>query len=188
MTCILIAYASHYGQTRLIAEQISFELEKRGHHVLLHDLRTRRPVKFEGLDGIVLGSRVEMERHAKELVDFINDHRTHLDRLPTAVFSVSMSAAAPDAGPDPKGYLSKLFTEVRWMPRLQRAFAGGLPYLRYGWFTRWMMKMISRRTHGPTDTSRNHELTDWNAVQDFAREIDATWFRAPRSVTMPQPM
>lgn len=32
---------------------------------------------------------------------------------------------------------------------------------------RWVMKQISKRHFGPTDTSRDYELTDWAEVQRF---------------------
>lgn len=35
------------------------------------------------------------------------------------------------------------------------------------------MKTITKRAGGPTDTSRDHELTHWDEVDTFAREIDA---------------
>lgn len=31
--------------------------------------------------------------------------------------------------------------------------------------------MISRRSGGPTDTSREYEFTDWEAVDRFGREV-----------------
>jgi menaquinone-dependent protoporphyrinogen oxidase len=34
-----------------------------------------------------------------------------------------------------------------------------------------MIKMISRRTGGPTDTSRDYDFTDWSAVAEFARQF-----------------
>jgi hypothetical protein len=34
-----------------------------------------------------------------------------------------------------------------------------------------MMKRISRRTGRPTDTSRDYDFTDWNGVNEFARQL-----------------
>jgi len=33
--------------------------------------------------------------------------------------------------------------------------------------------MISKRKGGPTDTSRDHEFTDWTAVDRFAHQFAA---------------
>jgi len=38
---------------------------------------------------------------------------------------------------------------------------------------RFVMKQIARKTGSPTDTSRDHELTDWAAVDRFAGELAA---------------
>ena len=45
--------------------------------------------------------------------------------------------------------------------------AGALKYVEYDYFKRWMMKRIAEEEDGPTDTSRDHELTDWPALDEF---------------------
>jgi menaquinone-dependent protoporphyrinogen oxidase len=51
---------------------------------------------------------------------------------------------------------------------------GAMAYTRYDPVTRWIIKLINRRKGGPTDTSRDHEFTDWTAVALFARRFAAT--------------
>ena len=46
--------------------------------------------------------------------------------------------------------------------------AGALAYTRYGFLTRFFMRRIAKKEGGPTDTSRDHELTDWGMVARFA--------------------
>jgi menaquinone-dependent protoporphyrinogen oxidase len=172
MSRILIGYASHYGQTRKIAERISETLRGHQHQVDVVNLLEASPSP-DDYDVVVLGSRIETDRHAKEVVAYIRHNHSALRDLPTAFFSVSMSAAKPNAGADPKRYIEKLCTQVAWSPSLRRAFAGGVPYRKYGWLTRLMMKAINARTKGPTDTSRDHELTNWDEVRIFADAVDA---------------
>ena len=50
-------------------------------------------------------------------------------------------------------------------------FSGALRYPRYGPVTRWIMKLISRRSGGPTDTSQEYEFTDWQAVDRFGEDL-----------------
>ena len=45
--------------------------------------------------------------------------------------------------------------------------AGALLYSTYGLFTRWVMRRIAARRGGPTDTPRDHELTDWDGLAKF---------------------
>jgi menaquinone-dependent protoporphyrinogen oxidase len=33
------------------------------------------------------------------------------------------------------------------------------------------MRVIARREDGDTDTSHDHEYTDWQAVEQFARDV-----------------
>ncbi len=171
MLSILIVFASHYGQTRKIAERIAARLRAAGHEVELTDAGSKQVPPPQDYDAIVLGSRIEMGRHAKTVRNYITAHRDDLRTIPSAFFSVSMAAAGPDAGPDPEGYLASTFRELEWTPSHSVAFAGGLPYRKYDWLTRLILKLISRRAGHTTDTSQNHEFTDWNRVEQFASEF-----------------
>lgn len=173
MSRILVAYASHYGQTQKIATRITADLRQRGHEVELVDARVARdaippPSRY---DIVVLGSRVEMGRHASELRAYIRMNRDALRDRPTAFFSVSGAAARPNAGADPDGYLQDMFEEVGWRPTRSVAIGGALPYRKYGWLMRFIMKRIARSAGHTTDTTRNHELTNWDDVRAFVDEI-----------------
>ena len=169
MSRILVVYASHYGQTQKIAGRLAARLREHGDEVELADATS--PPGPEGYDAVVLGSRVEVGRHAGELISFIRAHLDELHRRPTAFFSVSMAASRRDAGPDPDGYMQATFDDVGWHPTRAVAFAGGLPYRKYGWLMRFVMKRISRSAGNTTDTSRDHEFTNWDAVRDLADDV-----------------
>lgn len=173
MTRILVIYASHYGQTQKIATRLAEHLRQHGLAVELADARASTPPPPDRYDVVVIGSRVETGHHAREIHAYVNAHAARLRAMPTAFFSVSMAAARPDAGEDPDGYMHAMFDDLGWHPRLYAAFAGGLPYRKYGFFTRLVMRQISKSAGHTTDTSRNHELTDWAAVQRFADEVAA---------------
>jgi len=175
MSRILVLYASHYGQTRKIAERIADRQRTHGHEVDLVDAKlglrnTPAPAEY-GM--VVIGSRIEMGRHAVDVVAYIRAHLDALRQMPTAFFSVSMAAAKPEASSDPDGYMGTLFDELAWHPGCVLAIAGGLPYRKYGWIMRFIMKRISRSAGHTTDTSRNHELTDWARVDGFGDKIAA---------------
>jgi len=190
MSRILVLYASHYGQTRTIAEHIAGRLGGQGHEVELADAQVgiRGTPPPEDYDAVVIGSRVEMGRHATDIVAYLRMHLEMLREMPTAFFSVSMAAAKPSAGPDPNGYTSTLFEELRWHPRCVAAIAGGLPYRKYGWLMRFVMKRISRSAGHTTDTSRDHEFTDWRRVDAFADELAALVRREEQLSSDSQPV
>ena len=53
---------------------------------------------------------------------------------------------------------------------LQVAFAGAVLYTKYDFVTRMVMKKISASEGHSTDTSRDHEYTDWGEVAKFTDE------------------
>jgi menaquinone-dependent protoporphyrinogen oxidase len=173
MSRVLVLYASHYGQTRTIAVRIAERLREHGAQVDLLDARFSQHVPSpDGYDAVVIGSRIELGRHAPCVVGYVRTHRDVLERVPTCFFSVSM-AAASGTSPDPNGYLAALFDKLGWKPARSVAFAGGLPYRKYNWLTRFILKRISRAAGHTTDTSKNHEFTDWAAVRAFADDVQA---------------
>ena len=172
MTRILIAVASSHGHTRTNGETIRDRLRAAGHTVELADVGQGAPAP-DAYDAVVLGSRVQFDRHAPAMVDYVTRHRVALDARPSYFFSVSLSAGQPHAGPDPRRYMAKFFEQCAWRPRQHAAFGGGLHYRRYGRLLRLFMQQLSRFFHRPTDTSRDHVFTVWSTVARFADEIAA---------------
>jgi len=185
-------FASSHGQTHLIAETLAGHLRAAGHGVELADALAGGLPPPEDYDAVMMGSRVQLGRHASEIVEYAVANRHVLAAMPTAFFSVSMAASQRTAGPDPQGYMETLFGATDWRPARFVAFAGGLPYRRYSPLMRMVMKWISRRAGHTTDTSRDHEFTDWNQVKRFAIDfshdvIAAGMFVDDGATTVPLP-
>jgi menaquinone-dependent protoporphyrinogen oxidase len=49
--------------------------------------------------------------------------------------------------------------------------AGRLAYTQYGLLKRFVMRRIALKAGGPTDTSRDHEMTDWEQVRAVAADV-----------------
>jgi len=179
---VLIVYASAHGQTRAIADAIADRLRQRDHVVELGDAAAGMwglPPP-DDYDAVVLGSRVQLGRHAPAIAEYVRLHRSALFDVATAFFSVSMSAAQRGKGTDPNGYIRRFFEDNAWHPMRWVAFAGALRYRRYGRVLRLVMKLIARAGGHSTDTSRDHDYTDWAAVSDFADAIDGDLTVTPR--------
>jgi menaquinone-dependent protoporphyrinogen IX oxidase len=71
---------------------------------------------------VILGSRVEHGHHAHELIEYVREHRSALDAMPTAFFSVSLAAAVPLRTHDPGGHLHRLADDVGWLPDYAACF------------------------------------------------------------------
>lgn len=200
MARYLIAYATVDGQTRLIAEQLRLRLSQRGHDVTLHSLSDAahaHPSVVAGaaladaFDAIVLGAAVRYGRHRPEAAAFVDQHRAALARVPCAFFSVNVVARKPgrdrvDSNPYPGLFLRA----TAWRPQAVAVFAGRIDYPRYGPLDRWLIRLIMRLTHGPTDPHGSFDFTDWARVDAFANTLDALPaaaqapipLRAPQSV------
>ncbi len=173
MSRILILYATSHGQTHRIADAIADRLRARGHVVELADAGAggRCLPPPADYDAVVLGSRIQFGHHARAIGAYVRAHRAALDEVTSAFFSVSMSASEPGSGTDPSGYLRNFFDEHAWHPPHAIALGGALPYRQYGPILRFVMKQISRAAHHTTDTSRDHDFTDWDAVTRFADQL-----------------
>ena len=58
----------------------------------------------------------------------------------------------------------------RMPSRIVESFAGALQYREYDFFTRLLIKLMMKHGGHPTDTSHDHDFTDWDAVERFGRE------------------
>ncbi|MFC7202138.1 flavodoxin domain-containing protein [Haloferax namakaokahaiae] len=175
MASFLIGYKSREGQTAKVADRVASALEQRGHEV-----RTISVTEWSSADSIadydavLLGDSIHLGRHAKQMIRFVRDHRDELAVRPNGFFQVSLSAADPD---DEDGqtetvtYIHEFVEKTGWEPDQIGVFGGALRYSKYGFITRYVMKRIARNNLGITDTSRDHEFTDWDEVETFALDF-----------------
>jgi menaquinone-dependent protoporphyrinogen oxidase len=175
MTEIPVFYATNEGQTRRIAERISEILRERGFESAAIDVASpaAERVSWERVGGAILGASLHFGRHQKAAARFARTHRDRLNALPSAFFSVSLSIASKRPHePDEARRIARSFAEeVGFRPGRIVCFPGRLAYTEYRFLVRFIMKRIARREGGPTDTNRDHELTDWNEVARFALDF-----------------
>jgi menaquinone-dependent protoporphyrinogen oxidase len=174
MARILICYASSEGQTRKVAQRLGARLGAGGHEVTLRDLRATSPAEpLDPCDAVVLGASVHYETHPALVKRFVRAHRDELARVPSTFFSVSVSAG----GLGPKGvktaerYVARFLRSTAWRPTEVALFGGALLYTRYPAWKRLLLRLIVGLGGGSTDTSRDHEYTDWAAVDRLADRV-----------------
>jgi menaquinone-dependent protoporphyrinogen oxidase len=179
MSRILILYATVEGHTARIASRMAQRLHASGHLVeaLPIDIGVNK-IDFAHYDGMIIGGSIHYGRHSRGLHSMVHRNRASLETRPNAFFSVSLSAGGPGARPAAaKRYLDKFLHKARWRPQLSATFAGALQYSKYSAFKRLLMALFVGAAGGETDTSRDYEYTDWNAVDEFAGAF-ATRLRA----------
>lgn len=168
---ILIVYGTHHGQTAKIAQRMAEVLTTAGNTVTLANVASiPRGLDLHSFDRIIVGGSVQYGHHQRRLRRFVHAHRDELTAVPSAFFSVSGSAGGrTDAERAPaREYLGEFLRETAWHPGLSTTIGGAMAYTKYNPLLRWITRKAAAKAGGPTDTSRDHEATDWNDVQRFA--------------------
>lgn len=180
MEPILVLFASIDGHTARVAERIGERLSAAGHRVVLSPVE-EAPAQIDDCEAVVVGAAIRYGHHPRTLEKWARAQRLALAGKPNAFFSVCLSAGGPGARPQTaKGYVDAFRERTGWDPRATASFAGALLYRKYNPVIRLVMRLIVGVAGGDTDTSRDYEYTDWQAVDRFAAEFSAQ-LRAPGS-------
>ena len=166
---VLIVYGTTHGQTAKIAASLQNTLTLRGLRVTITDVKDPTP-PLDLFQGVMIGASVIARGHQPSIAEFIRDHVGTLNTMPSAFFSVSASAGSSlEKGRAAAGRLRDEFlVQTGFRPGLSEAIAGAINYTQYNFLLRWYMKKAARMNGGSTDTSRDHEYTDWAQVRAFA--------------------
>lgn len=185
---VLVIYGTSYGQTEKIARRIAATLERSDIAVELCDAAKTRPaLATEQYSAVLVGSSIIARGHQPAIKRFIHDNASTLNQLPSAFFQVSASAGSgsPHARMAAQQIMEAFLAQQTWTPLLSASVAGAINYTRYNLLLRWYMKKASEKNGGSTDTSRDHEYTDWVQVDRFAAAF-ATLIKPARRAS-PEP-
>jgi menaquinone-dependent protoporphyrinogen oxidase len=173
MARILILHSSIDGQTRRIAQRIGTVLASEGHIATLCSADAPAVAReIERADGVILGAAIRYGHYAPRVEGLVREGREAIEARPNAFFSVCLSAGGPGARPETaQGYVEAFLGKTGWCPGEIASFAGALLYRTYNPFIRFMMRLIVGIAGGDTDTSRDYEYTDWQAVDRFAGQF-----------------
>jgi len=188
MAIVSVFYATREGHTRRIAGHVAVYLCKCGFEVKVMNVRDHAAATSLDKSGAaILLASVHAGSHEPEMLNFVKEHRDQLEGMPTAFLSVTLSeAGAERTGTTPEEHsrfvadvqamLDRFFEESRWHPKRVKPLAGALLYTKYNFLTRFMMKRIAKKSGGSTDTSRDHDYTDWLGLERFVTELAAEWY------------
>ncbi|HLJ23496.1 MAG TPA: flavodoxin domain-containing protein [Candidatus Acidoferrales bacterium] len=182
---IAVFFATREGHTQRVAERLTSDLLALGFDVDLLPAGQRPPFALANYCAAVLAASVHAGNHEKEMVEFVKDHRLELEGMPTAFLSVTLSEAGVEMpeksaaerasfANDVNTMLDKFYAETHWHPTVAKPVAGALLYTHYNFLVRLIMKRIARKAGASTDTSRDHDYTDWVGLDKFADELAAT--------------
>lgn len=171
---VLVLYASWHGHTRRVAVRLAGHLRDDGVAAVLADAdRAPDPLPLEDLHGAVVVASVHFGGHARRLKKLLRHCREELAGLPTALVSVSGAAMSPrtEDRAEAREAVERLFGETGWTPDRTLMLGGRLAYTRYNPVLRRVMRSIAEGEGWPTDTSRDHAMTDWGSLGRFARDF-----------------
>lgn len=183
MQPILVLYATREGQAGRIAEHIGSALRSRGLTADIVNAAQLAPdFSLNAYSMAMVTASVHFGQHEKEIVQFVKRHVPDLEKMPTAFISVSMSEAGAEdsqatpeqrvkARTDVEHVIEQFLKNTGWHPSKIKAVAGALMYSEYNFVLRFVMKQIAKAGGASTDTSRNHEYTDWIALDRFLEEF-----------------
>ena len=186
MTCeVPVFYATTEGQTRKIALYLADRFRRNGFDSSAIDIESRdiSDIDWAHVRGVVVGASIHVGKHQKSAMEFVRAHRDQLNERPSAFFSVSLSAGSARAQEvAAAARIAREFIEAsRWYADHVISVAGCLAYTKYGLIKRWMLRQIAKKEGASTDTSCDHEYTDWKQVDALAdRLIHAMRAVAPR--------
>lgn len=171
MTRILVLYGTTDGHTAKIAWALGETLRANGAAadvVEAHEAGTTAP--SASYDGVIVAASVHVGGYQKAVTQWLRKHANELREKPVAFVSVCLGVLQndPKVHAELQSILEKFYQRSEWRPNETKIVAGALPYSRYGWLKRWVMRRIARRAGVETDPRRDYEFTDWKDLERFA--------------------
>lgn len=181
---ILIVYGTTEGHTRELSEFIANCLGRDGQEVIVKDAGGKDQVPDPHLyDLVFLAASLHVGRYQAPLIKFARTHHEVLNEKPAAFISVSLSAAGenPDDWEGLDQCVTRFLNETMWKPSALYHAAGAIRYSQYDFFKRLAIKFIAARRGQHTVTSRDYDLTDYDALRTFVLDFAKSVTRAGKS-------
>ena len=169
----LLVYGTTEGHTARVADRIAGVLRAEGQEVETVEAGNADDEALRGCDAVVVASSIHAGQPNRGIADFVEAHLNALQERPSAYVQVSLSTAdpRPEKQEEARSYADRFLEASGWAPDRIALVGGALPFTRYGFFKRLLMKYLAKEPFGITDTSRDYDFTDWDAVDDFARKF-----------------
>jgi menaquinone-dependent protoporphyrinogen oxidase len=173
MPRILVLYGTTDGHTARVATALADAMRSLGADVDVVNAKLRVPPPGPDVyAAVVVAASVHVGGYQRAVRRWLRAHASGLRHKPTAFVSVCLGVLQhdPSVDRDIERIMQRFFARTNWQPDVTHIVAGALPYTRYNWIKRWVMRRIAARMHGDTDTTRDFEYTDWQDLKAFARQ------------------
>src|SRR5688572_6978267 len=172
MPRVLIVYGTTDGQTEKISHFLASELIQHGATVEVAEAGIRTPAPM-GFDQVVVAASVHAGGYQRSVIRWVRENTAALEAKSGTFISVCLGVleSSPKTRRNLDRILEGFVARAGWRPAQVKEVAGALKYTRYGWLKRMAMRYIAGRAGGSTDTSRDHEYTDWEDLRVFASSL-----------------
>lgn len=166
----LIIYASTHGHTGRIAERLASMLDDRGLTSQVHEVKKNDTLDPSPFGSVIVMASIHAEKHQAKMARWVKSNAEVLNARKSAFISVSLSTAsgAEEVLNMNRATAQQFADDCDWKPAQIELVAGCLQYPAYSILTKFLMKRLAKRRGMPLDTSREHEYTDWTALQAFS--------------------
>jgi menaquinone-dependent protoporphyrinogen oxidase len=168
---IEILYSTAEGQARRIAERVEAALRADGYATQCESVSGALMGAKPG--AVVLIASVHGGKHATAARNFITSNLSLFSRIPSAFMSVSLSAREADRT-RARDYVADFVKETGWQPALTATVAGAVRYSGHNFLKKLLIRRIATENGLPTDTSKDHEFTNWDEVASFVDAFEAS--------------
>ena len=162
-TSVLIGYATRYGSTREVAEEVATALQENGFKA---DVLSMREIKtISGYSAVVLGSPLFMFHLHKDVMRFLSRHRKALTERPVAFFVLGPVHEPHDEQEwkDSRNQLEKELIKFPWFTPIDlKIFGGKYDPSRL----RFPLKLFA----GSVPAS---DIRDWTVIRNWVRDLSA---------------
>ncbi len=171
----LVVY-SHHGHTKKVAEVLARQFNSFGIEADIYNLSDGEEPDskvIQKYSSVIIGGPVYYGEYPEQLLDWVAYHRELLLRTRLCFYSVGLHAVgrgirsnkAAESTIDRFLYLTDVKAEST------ASFAGCLPYTKMKLIPRKLAACVAKLHKCPTDTTQDHELTDWDQVEQFGWAI-----------------
>jgi menaquinone-dependent protoporphyrinogen oxidase len=162
---VLVTYATRYGSTQEVAEQIAETLREQGLEASVQP--ARQVQSLEGYRAIVLGAPLYIGSWLKDAQRFLANHQAALANLPVAVFTLGPTRPDEDVAPV-RDQLDKQMSKYPWLkPVATELFGGKYDPTKL----KFPVNLLAALPASPLHQAPASDMRDWDAIRAWASDL-----------------
>ena len=187
MTRLLIVFGTTDGHTRRVVAAVAKAAREQLVSVDLleaADAMDARPLAY---DGVIVAASMHAGGFQRAVLRWVRAHASALNVMPTMFLAVCLAVLQrqPSVRADLDRRRDRFLAQAGWRPTRSSYVAGAVPYTRYGWIKKRVMRIQCRRAGVETDITRDYEYTDWDELRHVTTAFLARLVPRPDLTLLP---